>query len=206
MTTLSVTRALAELKLYDKKINDQIDSFTFGCIKTPTTNYPNNKTREQYVADEQGALKSIQDLIANRSQLKTAIMVSNASTFVMIGNTNMTVAAAIEQKQSIGYKLFLLQKLQKEALALTAASVKVNEEYQKRLDVLLKDKKGSDIRTAQEAFDGLNKAELIDTIGYEKVIKDLTNEIDTFNTEVDFILSESNAKTDITITKPELKP
>ena len=199
MVKQSITRALAELKLYDKKINDKTRAFNFGCVKTPTMNYPSGKTREQYVLDEQGALKSIQDLIDNRSKLKTAIMVSNATTTVTIGGVKMTVAAAIEQKQSIGYKLNLLQKLQRAALELTTSYNRTNEEYQKRLDVLLKDKKGSDIKTAQDAFDGLNKPELIDTIGYEQVIKDLADAIDTFNTEVDFVLSESNAKTEIEV-------
>jgi molybdopterin synthase catalytic subunit len=55
--------------------------------------------------------QSINDLITRRNRLKSAIILSNATTKVKIGDTVLTVAEVIERKQSLKYYKTLFDKL-----------------------------------------------------------------------------------------------
>ena len=57
-----------------------------------------------------------------------------------------------------------------------------------------------DVITAlTDTFMKNNKADLIDPLGLEAKIKELSEELDNFETNVDWVLSESNGRTTITV-------
>jgi hypothetical protein len=199
MTKISVTRGLAELKLLDKRINDATKDLVVGTVMTPCGAYPNNKTKDQFINDCKAKYQSVIDLIIRRDKFKAAIVASNAATFVCINNNTITVANAIEQKSSIKYDEKLLSTLRLLNGKLTANFDTHNDTYTSRLDQLLKDKKGGDIAEITKNFASLNKPELINAIDVNTEIDKLAKDIDEFNSQVDFILSESNARTEIEV-------
>jgi len=199
MTTITLTRALAELKLYDKKIQKKIDNACFINFKVgEKLEDPNCQPESDY--------QSITDLIKYRDKLKSAIMKANATTLVSINGEQLTIAEAIEKKNSIRYLRSLLHKMRRDREHTRETIRVINEEVQARLDRLLEANFGSngkireeDIKKVSEPFLEANEAKEIDPIEIDKKIEELENYIDSFESEVDLALSEINAKTEITI-------
>jgi hypothetical protein len=203
---MSITRGLAELKLLDKRIEKAIYSTNYAgaCVgKKPISSYASN---EQFENEVKSAYQSVQDLIQRRQTIKSAIVDSNAKTVVKIGETEMTVAEAIERKSSIEYDKKLLGKLKSDynntLVQIERHNENVNNKLDKHLETIFgkdgKDKT-AEMKAVSEAFKAENEAKLVDPLKIKEVIDKLEYEIDEFETEVDFVLSESNTITKITI-------
>ncbi len=197
--TMTATRALNELKLLDKRITKKIGNSCFLTAKT-------GETIQDTECDAVSSLQSVHDLIARREKVKEALMLSNSTTIVKIGEESMTVAAAIEKKSSIKYMDHLLGVLRDQRYMVKANIDRDNEASQDRLDRLLESTFGKDLKARpseitdiSDTFWRTNKVELHDTIEIDRQIEDMDDYIDEFKSEVDLVLSESNAKTEITI-------
>lgn len=197
---LTITRALAELKLLDKRITKTANSSTFVSWRVSGRDVANSR-----VNDAKSEHKSVTDLIKRYNAIKSAIAVSNALTKVTISGVEYTVAEAITRKQSIDYDRMLLHSLicQNEDVMREIQSYESNVNH--KLEALLQknfsnqNKKTDDIQTITDAYLKSNKAERVDPLDVEKKIKNLQTDIDNFTTEVDYVLSESNAKTTIEV-------
>ena len=151
-------------------------------------------------------LQSYMDLVKRRDTIKKAIVVANATTKVKIGSWEGTVAEAIEHKSSINYKKTLVEVMRS---CFMTAKTKLEEEQKAtndRLDRLLQSELGKDVRTNPETIQAIttsfrenNKVEFVDPLGLEKRIKELDEEIEAFETNVDWVLSEANGRTMIRV-------
>jgi hypothetical protein len=206
MTTMSIHQALAELKLLDKRINSQINSITFVNYakgKKPVSGYHSVKEYEDAVTS---SYQSVNDLIKRRNRIKAAIVQSNANTKVKIGDIEMTVAEAIERKNTIVYEQRLLQKLEVDYTNAVRAVEAKNREVQANLEELLKISLGTERKGKEAEAEAIsknylddNEARLVDPIAIRQEIAKLRESIETFLTQVDYRLSESNTVTIITI-------
>lgn len=205
-TEMTISRSLAELKLLDKRINRTINGASFGGLtvgKKVSAGFNNVEEIENRAKSD---LQSIQDLIKRRNAIKSAIVVSNATTEVVIAGVKMSVAEAIERKSSIVYEEGLLSKLKNTYTGLTSQVDQVNAEMQQRLDRHLETLFGKEGKITAQANDDIvlafkkdNEAKLIDSIDLKKQIDKLTESIEDFENEVDFALNESNVLTKITL-------
>lgn len=206
-TTMSVTRALTKLKTLDRKINEMIVNFQGICVVKGSAGLPFGYTKlEDYEKDIRGKYQSITDLIIFRDKLKAAIVSSNATVTVNIAGKNMTVAEAIEKKTSIQYRASLDAQLRRIFAIANNEFERDERKCQDRLDDLLKQNFGKEAKAKDDEVEAItkpfldrNKPKLIDPISIQSKIEDLDKEITEFNDEVDVVLSESNAKTMITI-------
>jgi hypothetical protein len=204
---MTETRALGELKLLDKRINDGIGRI--GAIELLVDGKIVNGrvTPEEFSERAKSSLQSVQDLIKRRSAIKEALVTANAQTMVTIAGQPMTVAAAIERKSGIAYEKALLAHLRNRNTFAQQRLEKMKSEVQSRLDTLLnqhfggKDSKVSkdDQEAISAPFLKRNEPNLLDPLRIADTIDALQREIDAFETEVDWVLTESNAKTTITI-------
>jgi transcriptional regulatory protein LevR len=133
-------------------------------------------------------------------------MQSNAVTEVKIGEETMTVAEAIERKSSIEYHKALLQTMRHQLHYVQTRVQELEEETRDRLDRLLESKLGKEGKTREEDlkaitknFEEKNMPKIIDPLNLQKQIEDLDEYIDNFENEVDLVLSESNAQTEIEV-------
>lgn len=198
MATMSVTQALAELKLLKKRLDHGLCDAQWVKIATKTT--PVNV--EKFTVAAKASLQSYTALCDRYTRLKSAIVKANAETRVKIGSWEGTVADAIEFKRSIEFKKSLLESM-KEQL------VNVREHYEaeqgqltSRLERLLASELGKDVRTNPETITALtttfrenNRVELVDPLDLATHVKELEEEIDSFETNVDWVLSEANGRT-----------
>lgn len=202
--TISVTRALAQVK----SLNDRIARATGMAFVSNTVGgkHPSGKPAQEVSVLLTANLQSVQDLIAQRKAIKSAIVRSNALTNVTIAGTVQTVAEAIERKSSILLEQQLLQQLRQQLGQQQSVVERTNVQVAQRLDTLIQTAVGKD-RKVDEAelkaitgpFEAQNKAELLDPSDLAKVVEVLAADIDAFLLEVDFALSEVNATTQVTV-------
>lgn len=206
MSTITITRALSELKLLEKRIGKANSEL----IAVDATK-PNAKvTLIHRVAPgdvNEGNYKSLMDLIARRQTIKTGIIQSNAKTAVMIGNKSMTVAEAIESKASIVFRKAVLANLKAQLMqarqTVEVTNQKMEEQAIKSAEAQGNKRDNPDNGAAflefVAGFKKNNTADLHNPLKADEKIKVLEAEIEEFESNVDFALSESNAKTTIEV-------
>lgn len=202
---MTIHRALAELKLLDKKIMKQVlDSTPFCVAKKKDEKQVNGMSLEEYNKKVEGNFNAIIDLIKRREQIKAKIMHSNTITKVNVAGEEMTVAEAIERKNTIEYKKKLLNRLRADLQTaldeMEDGNIILLDKLESFLEATLGDNPSSkEIETVSEMFKEKNELKLYNPINIEKKIEKLEEEIEDFLMEVDFVLSESNSKTTIEI-------
>lgn len=208
MREISITEALNELKLYDSKINKAIANATFVGGAKKSSDKIGVVSKDTFNERSKATYQSSIDLIANRNFLKSAIVKSNAITEVQVVDKTMTVAEAIERKNSIEYEETLLYEMKRQYANATELVNKENKKVDNKVDELLttligrdSDKKinKEDQEAIEKPYRDKNEFELIDPIEiYDKIVK-LEEEIDNFKSQVDTQLVISNAITKIAI-------
>lgn len=208
MRKISITEALNELKLYDSKITKAITNARLVGAAKKSSDKVGVVAKEDFVERAKASYQSVTDLIANRNALKSAIVKSNAVTEVTINGKTMTVAEAIERKNSIDYDETLLAEMKRQYASATDIVAKENKKVDNKVDELLatligKDSSKDISKESQEAVEkpyrAKNEYEFVDPIGLLDKIEVLESDIDGFKSEVDTRLSVANSITTIEI-------
>lgn len=196
--SMSVTQGLAELKLLNKRLDKFSQAGSWVMLSTKTQPVDAEKLKKQAEADYQ----SYMALLKRRNAIKQAIVLSNATTRVKIGEWEGTVAEAIEQQVSIQFKQRLLDIMKQMMMTANDQMEEHKKASDARLERLLASELGKDVRTNPEtitaltnSFNETNKVELVDPLNLAAKIKALEEEIESFQTNVDWVLSEANGVT-----------
>lgn len=208
MEQMSITRALAEKKLLDKRIEKTISQAKFVTFaKSNSKDVEKNITKEDYCKDAKATLQSIKDLIDRKSKIDSAISVSNATTNVEICGVTTTVAEAISRKNNIDFERALLNALKSQLTESKYRTDVRNQEVESKLQTLLVSMVGKENTknmseeamkiSAQYLSD--NEFAIVDGVDAEKLIESMEKEIDEFLFNVDFCLSTSNTLSTIEI-------
>jgi hypothetical protein len=206
--SLTILRALNEVSLLNKRIEKALAersvflSFSIG-KKAPV----GFKTVAEVEENIKSRYQKITDLIKRRTAIKSAIVASNATTSVTINKETITVAAAIERKQSIGFETKLLSNLTNSSAVINRKIEQHNAEVDRSVEALIAQAFGSkNAKITKEEHDAIavpfresRIAESIDPIGIKKAIDDLEDSINEFERNIDNVLTESNAVTKITV-------
>ena len=203
--TMSIHRALAELKTYDDRIY-RATEMDFVIANKKSNDKIKGKPIDEVNAKIKGGFRSYYALTENQRRIKAAVVLSNAATKVKIGGTEYTVAEAIERKAKIHHDESFLELLKRQFFIQNEIVERENaalpEKVEKYLQSILgeKDKRTvEDIASHTKAFEDRNKFDLIDPCDITKQIEQLEQTITGFKTEVDYVLSESNATTFIEV-------
>lgn len=209
-TKISVTRALATLTKIEGKIEKRVDQLNTVHIakgiddnrQIPGSLISVDAFEKAAKADYQG----LQDLLKVRDELKAAVVQSNATTKVTVGNEEMTVAQAIERKRTIQYKELLLAKLKAQYNHAQARLNKENMEFEAKLEQARAPYIGRDkspdaeqLKVVEGPTRMISTPSIVDPLGLADTIRSLEAEIEDFTSNVDFALSEINAKTEVEI-------
>lgn len=196
--SMSITQGLAELKLLDKRLRSHLIGMNWVDVSTVTNQVNNEKVKSRATAEYQ----SYTDLIKRRDSIKRAIVLSNAKTRVKIGSWEGTVAEAIEHKVSLEYKTTLLDAMKEHLTNKREQYEQAKSKMDERLERLLQSELGKDVKTNPDTLAALtntfranNKVDFIDPLDLASKIKELEDEVSAFQTNVDWVLSESNGKT-----------
>ena len=211
MTTesMSIHRALVELKTIDSRIIKKIDSAKFCVAAKAKATKLGAITVDEFKTSAQASYDSAMDLINRRNAIKAAVSKSNAVTEISVNNKTYTVAEAISLKQH-GMEKYLLSHLQAQYANETSQITSANLRVEAKADDMAKSICGGDSKTKdadpetvakiRNTYLEQNSMELVDglTKGCTQIIEDLQSQINSFNNEIDSALSVSNAVTQIT--------
>ena len=211
MTTekMTVHKALAELKTMDARIDKAIRDTTYVLAVKHSAEKINGMTVSNFKDKMKSGYQKATDLIARRDAMKRAVVLSNATTKVKVGDNEYTVAEAIEMKNhGMEFRSALLRQI---GAAYATAQNELNrnsgETLEKKaekyvLDVIAAQPKDSKMSVDSEAMKALRKTyienntyDLVDPLDAAKIMESLDAEINEFNAEVDAALSVSNALT-----------
>jgi hypothetical protein len=206
MEEITITRALAELKLLDSRISKKTAESDFAFLLSKKNR--NNLNTETLTTNAKGSFQSIVDLIKRRQNLKSAIILSNSRTKVKLNGEDMTVAEVIECKQLVQLYKDLLLKLKQNRETVLSQVERNNQQMELDLQKLLEINFGKssnaktntdDIENISKTYREQNKSEMLDCINVDSKIKEVEELINKYETETNFVLSESNAMTKITV-------
>ena len=209
---MTLTEALAELKLYGKKILKKLSELKHTGIvdyKQGSSKVLKNSNivEDEFKKSAQSLLDSLNSLISNRKKLKAKIAETNASTKVNINGKEYTIVEAIERKNSLGQEKELINILETNYESVRYTVENINKRAEEEVDRLLEAKlSGESKNTPAEEINKLrnlllqNKtAEIFDPLNIKTFIENFTDDIDEFERQVDVALSIVNARTTIEI-------
>jgi len=207
MTTQSITRSLVELKTLDEKITKLTSEGLFMSFKTKSKN--SGITEDEFSRTANESFVNLNRMIQKRDLIKHLILESNLVARVTIAGREMSVAAAIEFKNTIEYKSRLLEVLKRQRKTVLAEQEAHKVRLQAKIDDNIKiicGKEKPDASVIATVTDGITKSdpiEVFDPLNLEVLIRTMEEDVLNFRANVDFALSESNATTQITIPHPE---
>lgn len=205
--SMSIHRALAELKLIDNRISKGIEQMVpVGSVQGDRL-VNGVYTEKDFVSKAKSDLQSVQDLIKRKIEIKSAIVKANGSTKVKIGGKKMTIADAISFKNIIELKKSLVSRVVSVNTSAIANTERNNSTAETNALGLAKAALGKDniklgdddVNNVTESYLKTNTFTLVDPLKSADLAKELQNEIDEFEAEVDATLSEINAITIINI-------
>jgi hypothetical protein len=200
--TMSITQGLAELKLIRKRLESALEDAKFVTMITKKSMID----RGRFEVQARASMQSYRDLLNRYNRLKSAIVQSNATATVTIAGQTYTVAEAVERKRSINYEQTLLYKLQNQWNQVKGDYDRHNTSEYERVDRLISSELGKETKTNVDVVQALSKtfledgkAEILDPLNMENTIRDIRKSTEEFTTNVDWVLSEANGHTMITI-------
>lgn len=206
---MNVHRALAELKIIDARIDKAITDTTF----ITANKHSNDKISGVTIANFKDTMKSnyqkINDLIARRNAMKRAVVLSNANTTIEIDGNTYTIAEAIELKNHgmDGVKVLISKMTEQYNVAQSEFNRNSGETLEKKaenyvLSIIQSQPKDSKMTVDDEAMKALRKTyienntfDIVDPLNVANAIKELSDYVSKFETEIDAALSTSNALT-----------
>lgn len=199
----SITRALAELKVLEKRFYSGVDDLHLVAVKhglilrRPYSSIKLDDFKTKAEAGDQ-SVRAIEERIA---LIKKKIAEVNSKTMVKIGSREMTIQDALIEKSTIiplkearlaKYKRLLTDARNQFDAAGMENEEKIQRNIQDRKDVI------TEIQ-AREEIESTRKVEMVDPLNLAEKIKELEDEITDFKGNVDFALSEKNSTTYIQI-------
>ena len=211
MTTESMTihQALVELKTLESRISKAIQEGGFVTANKHSNGKINGIPVSEYCDDVTSRYQKITDLMKRREAIKCAVVISNATTTVVVAGKTYTVAEAIEMKNhGMKGKSALLAQINTDYLRAKMQADRANgDELERRAEEHVRnmfgntDVKGAsdEVKRVRDEFIKAQTVELVDPLDVRKTICELNEEIMDFTTNVDAALSVSNALTTIHI-------
>lgn len=201
----TLTRALAELKLYDSKISKAINELKPVSYSINNIVIDYRQTPKEFIETYNSQMQSISDLRNNKVLLKNALMKANSETLIKIGNKEYTIVEALNRKTDIDTERQLINVLKSHLNNAIAKSNTIKENIESNIEKTINSKSASSgnqskdyIQTVRDSYKD-QIPELINADVVEKLIKEKELEIEEFISEVDFVLSEVNATTKIKV-------
>jgi hypothetical protein len=208
METITVARALSDIKLLDARIEKKIESACFveGYQKMTKKLIKHPISKEDFEKNALAEYDSIVDLITRRDKIKSAILLSNATAKVKINGEEKTVIEAIEKKQAIKHEKKLLMKMRLEYSSISNTIERNEAALRENINKMLQQSISDERIRSKEDYERLakpfredNELVLVDPLKIRAKIDELDLKIDKFMSDIDFVLSESNSITKIEI-------
>lgn len=206
---ISLTRALTEVKTLEDRISKATQAGDFLGVVVGKNEVPTNrnfKTRKEVEDSITAQFQALEAMTARRKAIKTAITKANVTTLVKVGSVEMTIAEAVDLKQSLWIKERLLQQLVSNVTVRAREVEQLTRELDAKIERLVTQLYGGDKKVEAAQTEEVKRTQyeqygpaLVDPVNLVAKINALKAEVDEIKLNLDFALSEVNAKTEIEI-------
>ena len=206
----SITRALAERKVLIKRHEKVVKELELIAVQRGNrlVGEHSHITPEDITDRVKSSYQSILDLERRIDEIKFQIDKSNLVTVIKIGTKEMTIQEALVLKNSIELRKNRLRRM-KDLYRKAKLSYDESFEANRRIiektvaDTISASKDGKtdtelEKNTANQ-INSLYEVKFVDPLSLETIIKQLETEIEEFESNVDYALSESNSQTFIEV-------
>ena len=198
--TMNIHEALAKKKLLTKQIEKLTENLLVVAIaKKSKDSLDNGKKKDDFKKEKKAEYQKIRDLISLRNKISKAIILSNATTEINIAGQKMTVAEAIDLKANIDMYSELLSALSAGKRGTENNLERVNKSITKDITTMTnslmssENDKSSELEDIIKRYEEDNGYEIVEAIDTTKAMAELDGFIDDFISNIDFVLSTSNA-------------
>ena len=203
---ITITRALAKLTSLKKEVKKDILTYTPTAVQHgKILRSPHSAiTREVFEDKAKSGFQSLQDKLSLIEKLNKAILISNATTEIEIAGVVMTVEQALlVKRQVIPLKEDMLSRYKSVWTETRRSYEAALSENEAKVERMIRDAGDNDQKKSRidaETYVNQSKAvDIVDPLKLPDVIESLEKEINDFNLNVDYALSESNSTTFIEI-------
>ncbi len=211
--TMTITRALAEVKHLKGRFDRSLAESRFVALAQGQDEAKHLfgdlglVPIAQFETSAQSSIQSCEDQVKRYRAIRRALIAANATTNVTIGKETMTIAEAIERKGSIVLEVQLLNSLRNQYTQTQSAYNHLEQRLQETIERSVLQLYGNDrTKITDEQTKVVSDAKrrefapsLVDPISIVKRIDELAARIEDFTNEVNYVLSEANASTKITV-------
>lgn len=174
---MSVSQALAEIKLVRNRIQQAITTINLIALKrSPTTD------THQYMLQASASYQNYQDLVERYARLNTAIHLHNARTMVELNGRTCTVTEVIERRKVLAFEKDMTRMLENQYGM-------VETRYDAHLQAGLIRSKSPDVNIQYNQI----HMEVMDPLNIRNLIANRQNQIEEFETQTEWLLQESNS-------------
>lgn len=208
MIKVSITRALAEVKLLEKKLAKKGDTELVELKKGKSAllTYNSRVPIDQFLSDTKGVVESYEALFRNKLAYKEAIARANATVKVELEGEEMTIIKAIAYKESasnlVAVYESLINQFNKAEAKIQKNEVDIENKVEEQLKIINSKPNGSTKAGARtellEEYQRTSSLEVVSNYSYT----DLVNRRDVLLAKlanVDIVLSEANSRTEIEV-------
>ena len=205
---ITITRALTELKTLKSRISNGTMELSPFAVQRGNLLVGNSAVKpEDFSKKADAEIKSLQSLLERQFLIKSQIDKSNAQTIVKVGGRDMTIQEVLIRKSFLDEKFQLYTTLTRQytkAKSVMEIALKENENCVNDMVRRQQEQSGTkgDRKEKEDLIEQFSQMveknypiTLLDPTKAVDYIETLKKEIDEFNQEVDYVLSESNSTT-----------
>lgn len=196
---ISLHRVIAEIKSLEERLNLSVPVVAACSSKDQMVG---NLTKEKFEAQSQGAIDEFTANLSRLRKLKAARNLANSTTVVKIAGSEMTIDEAIIYKVTSEKLRTFVQFVKSQMVAAANQVAIASAEVEKKIEAQAIAIGGSTKKIDQNELDTIRRMfqkstgkEIAIGSNVEDFIAKATKSLDEFAVEVDYVLSEANAKT-----------
>lgn len=203
---MTLTRALNEVKMLEKKIYDLTNSGAKWVALSKNEKVQSFQDIAAFKAYVLANKQSAESMISRRNTIKSKLLEANNKTTVTIAGKVYTIAEAIDRKAFLQTEILLLNQI-RHNVAQTSAEFdmeqrKLDEKVQVLVSTALQGDGKKDatlVAAIEKNYKDNNRIVVEDPASITSWVQSRVEEVSEFQNEIDFVLSEINAITKIVV-------
>ena len=197
-TTMSLHRVIAEIKNLEAKLTET-NSAVFVTTGIDSTNKPFAEANKEAKEKSQAALDRIMSNVANLATLKSARNKANSEIVVTISGKQMTIDEALAMKAAVHYRqevtATIMNQFNIAQRRVDVANQAVEQKVNTQMSTVLANRTVTqeEMVNMRTTIEKDQKQVLIFGDNVKTSVDRIAGEVESFLTQVDFVLSEANA-------------
>lgn len=202
MQKITVTRALSMIKSTEERLKSLTDAeFTKAVLAVEK----DSSVNKEFVSKSKSNFDAFNDLFKQLIDLKITVQKSNLETFIRFRGLDINVASAIVLKNSLELKTDVLSTISRQNLSAEKSIKTAAESLERKVREFVEKYKaeGSTLQEVEEFATNSVSREVkmvkLEGFNVSKEIENLKEDVRLITSELDYLLSESNASTFVEI-------